>query len=405
MQQDTDLFAEESGVKTKTFHKGSMIYKEGQDSKVAFLIKQGRVGIFRIIGNKRVSLGERGPGQVFGEMGIISGENRTANAEALDFTEVIILDRPLLRTMLLKSPRPVQIIAGYLADRVKTLSARITERPTGNMFYSVCRVLALNYKAAAAAAPKPAQYEMSYADACRAVKDILLVSQIEIDEIVEKLVKMTVLELTEIKSAYYRADPLLDTVRKGSEFVKDRTVRIPDMEKFLQVAKTLSRELRAQADFSCDLEFMDLTDFAREADAPPEMIYRKMAFREIPENLFFFHKPSALAYIERMGREFFQRAKRPRLKIEDLQTVDDIAAVDNATLQEAFSSLGFHKMAVLVAMAGDEARDKITRNLSKKIATVVLDEAGRLDGMDPEEAAGVEQELIDRIKSLKGLAQ
>jgi hypothetical protein len=244
---------------------------------------------------------------------------------------------------------------------------------------------------------------MGYAEACRTVKDILLISQIEIDEIVEKLVKMAVIELTEIKSAYYRADPLLDTMKKGSEFVKDRTLRIPDLEKFLQVAKNLSRELRDLSDFSCDLEFMDLSDFAREAEAAPEMVYRKMAFREIPENLFFFHKPTALAFIERMGKDFFQRAKRPRLKIEDLQTVDDIAAVDNATLQEVFSSLGFHKMAVLAAMAGDEARDKIYKNLSKKIAKVVQDEAGNMDGMDPDEAAGVEQELLDRIKSLKGL--
>jgi CRP-like cAMP-binding protein len=403
MRHDSDLLAEENGARTKTFHKGALIYKEGQDSKVAFLVKQGRVGVHRIIGNKRVSLGERGPGQIFGEMGIISGEKRTANAEALDFTEVIVLDRPLLRTMLVKSPRPVQIITGFLVERVKTLSARITDRPTGNMFYSVCRVLALQYKAAAAAAPRPGQFEMGYAEACRTVKDILLISQIEIDEIVEKLVKMAVIELTEIKSAYYRADPLLDTMKKGSEFVKDRTLRIPDLEKFLQVAKNLSRELRDLSDFSCDLEFMDLSDFAREAEAAPEMVYRKMAFREIPENLFFFHKPTALAFIERMGKDFFQRAKRPRLKIEDLQTVDDIAAVDNATLQEVFSSLGFHKMAVLAAMAGDEARDKIYKNLSKKIAKVVQDEAGNMDGMDPDEAAGVEQELLDRIKSLKGL--
>jgi hypothetical protein len=133
------------------------------------------------------------------------------------------------------------------------------------------------------------------------------------------------------------------------------------------------------------------------------MIYRKIGFREIPENLFFFHKPSALAYIERMGKDFFQRAKRPRLKVEDLETVDDIAAVDNATLQEVFSSLGFHKLAVLAAMAGEEAQEKIYKNLSKKIAKVVHDEAQNLGDMDEDEAAGVEQELVDRIKSLKGL--
>jgi len=55
------------------------------------------------------------------------------------------------------------------------------------------------------------------------------------------------------------------------------------------------------------------------------------------------------------------------------------------------------------AMAGGEAREKIHKNLSKKIAKVVQDEAQNLGGLDDDEAAAVEQELMDRIKSLKGL--
>ncbi|MFZ5811669.1 MAG: cyclic nucleotide-binding domain-containing protein [Thermodesulfobacteriota bacterium] len=403
MRHDTDLLAEEGSARTKTFHKGALIYKEGQESTLAYLVKQGRVGVYRVVGNKRVSLGVRGPGQIFGEMGIIGGEARTANAEALEFTEVIVLDQALLRTMLLKSPRPVQIIAGYLVDRVRTLSARISDRPAGDLFLSVCRVLALNYRAGAAALPKPGLYEMSYAEACRAVKDILLVSQIEIDEIVEKLAKMAVIEVTEVRSAHSRPDPLLDRVKKGPAFVKDRILRIPDLEKFLQVAKNLSRELRDRQDLACDLEFMDLADFAREAGTTEDMITRKIGHREIPETLFFFHKPAALAYIERMGPDFFKRIKRARLTASDLETVDDLVLVDNATLQEAFSSLGFHKLAVLAAMAGEEARDKIYKNLSKKIAKVVRDEAEAGSGWDEDEAADVEQELLSSIKSMKGL--
>ncbi|QLA16533.1 cyclic nucleotide-binding domain-containing protein [Desulfolutivibrio sulfoxidireducens] len=403
MRHDTDLLAEDGSARTKTFHKGALIYKEGQESTVAFLVKQGRVGVYRVVGNKRVSLGVRGPGQIFGEMGIISGETRTANAEALEFTEVIILDQALLRTMLLKSPRPVQIIAGYLVDRVRALSARITDRPTGDLFLSVCRILALSYRSGAAAAPKPGHYEMSYAEACRTVKDILLISQLEIDEIVEKLAKMAVVELTDVKSAYFRTDPLLDTVKKGADFVKDRILRIPDLEKFLQVAKNLSRELRGQQALACDLEFMDLADFAREAGTTGEVVYRKIGYREIPDTLFFFHKPTALAYIERMGPDFFKRAKRPRLTIKDLETVDDLVQVDNATLQEVFSNLGFHKLAVLAAMAGEAAREKIYKNLSKKIAKVVRDEADSRSDWDEDEAADVERELLTSIKTMKGL--
>ncbi len=400
MRRDIDLLDDEAGSKIKTFHKGALLFKEGQPSDVAYIIKQGRVSIFRVLNNKRVGLGERGPGDMVGEMGVITSEARSSSAEALEFTEVLILDRTLLHTMLLRSPRPVQIITGYLVERVKTLSQRITDRPTGNLFLSICRVVALCWQAASRAG----QAELSYAELSRTIKDILLVNQIEIDAVFEKLKRLRLVEMTAIKGAFPRKDPLLGAKKNGETFVRDQLVRLPDADKFLNVAKNMSREYGDRSDFGVDLEFCDLADFAREAGSTPAIIYKKIGYGEIPEELFYFHKAAARDYIERMGPEFFKQARRPRLSLADLQRVDDITAVDNATLQEVFSTLGFHKVAVLAAMAGEAAREKIFRNLSKKIATVVRDEASHLADLDEDEAADVEKELLDHIKTIKGLA-
>ena len=59
----------------------------------------------------------------------------------------------------------------------------------------------------------------------------------------------------------------------------------------------------------------------------------------------------------------------------------------------------------VITMARDEARDKIFKNLSKKIATVVREEVANLGDVDEDEAADVEDELIEQIKSQKGLAK
>lgn len=389
------------GDKAKVFHKGQVIYKEGQSSNEAYIIKQGAVGLYRLSGNKRINLGVMRPGQIFGEMGVISEEKRTAYAEALEYTEVIVLDQPLLHTLLLKSPRPVQIITTYLVERIRALNALVAERSCSNTFASVCNILLLAWKAAPKPAAKNEKLQLSTVDISRTVKDILLISQVEIDDILEKLARMHLVEITEVKGAHYRQDPLLGTRKKTTDFVKERLLTIPDMERFSRVARNMAKE--NQDDCPSDLEFIDLDDLCAVVGAQPETVLKKIAYGEMPPTSFFFHKRSILAYAEKVGTEFFQRAKRPRLKTEDLETVQDIVAVDNATLGEALSQLGFYKVSVLASLAGEEARSKIMANLSKKIAAVVTDEISRLGAVDPDEASDIEDELLTLIKTMKGL--
>lgn len=401
MERKAAMKTPEVGDKNKTFHKGQVIYKEGQSSNEAYIIKQGAVALYRISGNKRINLGILRPGQIFGEMGVITEERRTASAEALEYTETIVLDQGLLHTLLLKSPRPVQIITTYLVERVRALNSRVAERPCANTFASVCNVILLAWKAAAKNTPKSEATQLSTADLSKTIKDILLITQVEIDEILEKLAKVHVVEFSEVKGSYYRKDPLLGTMKKSSDYVKERLLSIPDAERFASVVKNLARD--NQDSCTTELEFVDLHDFAAHTGSQPDTILKKISYGEIPENLFFFHKASAWAFAEAKGPEFFSRARKPRLKVEDLQSVDDIVAVDNATLEEALSRLGFYKVSVLAAVAGDEARAKIFHNLSKKIASVVKEEIAGRAGTDPGEAADVEDELLGLIKSLKGL--
>jgi CRP-like cAMP-binding protein len=400
MRRDIDLEDEQRDTTVRTFHKGATLFKEGQPGDVAYIVKTGRVAVYRVINNRRVGLGERGPGEMVGEMGVMTGEPRGSSAEALEYTEVLVCDQNLVRTMLLKSPRPVQILAGYLVDRVKALSARVTDRPAANPFLSVCRVTALCWQAAG----RTEVQELRYAELCRTIKDILLVSQIEIDAVFERLKQMHLVTITDVKGSFTRKDPLLGSEKPGTAFVKDRLVRLPDADKFLAVAKNMARDAKGRPDFEVDLEFCDLPDFAAAAGTTPDILYKKIGYREIPEELFFFHKGQTMAYIERMGPDYFKQARKPRLSAADLERLDDIVHVDNATLQEAFSSLGFHKVAVAAATAGEAACEKIYKNLSKKIAAVVREEAAAMGECDEDEAADVEKELLDRIKAIKGLA-
>ena len=69
MRHSNDPFDDEAGSRTKIFHKGSLLVREGQSSDVAYIIKQGRVAVFRVRQNKRIGLGERGPGDMSASTG------------------------------------------------------------------------------------------------------------------------------------------------------------------------------------------------------------------------------------------------------------------------------------------------------------------------------------------------
>ncbi|WP_034643359.1 cyclic nucleotide-binding domain-containing protein [Desulfovibrio inopinatus] len=393
--------------KLKIFHQGQNIYRVGQPSNVAYMIKSGKVSIYKIVNNKRVVTATLGAGQIFGEMGVISGEKRTSNADALEYSEVLILDQAVLHTLLLKSPRPVQIITGYLVERVKSLNERITDRPSGNVYLSACQILALLYKAAQNAPggrTKTQTVELSYVEISKSIKEILLISQLEIDELFDRLEKLTVIEFVDIKGAFYKTDPLLGTKKKTTDYIKDRTVFIPDVDKLMVVARNMFKDMPAeQFPFLSDLEFIDIGRFSDMVGSTPEMIYKKIAYQEIPPSLFFFHKSDITAFAKEKGHDYFQRARKPRMKASELETLDDIEGIDDSTLEDALAKMSFHKLPLLVSLAGGGAREKILANLSRKMVTIVQDELSTNPHYDESAAYDAEEELIDIIKELKGI--
>ena len=398
---------DDASTKYKTIHKGQNVFREGQSATVAYMLKQGKVTLYRVLHNKRVVLSSILPGQIFGEEGLLKGQSRIASAEAEEPCELIVIDSQTFSTMLLKCPAPLQRLTRYLIEQVRSLHENICERPTSSMFMSVCGIIDMAYRTHVNL-PQSARganwgMGMSYAELSRTIKEILLVTQLEIDDVVGKLAKLKFVEIAEDTKAVMKKDALGKMV-KTADFLQDRYLRIPELDKFLGVARNLQSEMQTEnTPLTESLEFVDLFGFADMAKTTPEMVYKKISYKEIPENLFFLHKKSAEAYVKQMGEEFFQRDKRRRVAVEDLEGVNDVVFVDNVTLEQAFERVGFHKPAMLATVAGDEARDKILQNLSKKMSKVVTDEAKDMENLDDMEVADAEDELVAAIKDIKGL--
>lgn len=396
--------------KSKSFNKGQMIFREGQLNPVAYMVKKGTVTVYRVVNNRRVVVGRMLPGQIFGESAVITGEPFHANAVADDFVELLVIDQTTLKTLLLKCPGPIQRIVRYLMDRITTLEKAVHEQPAPNTFLSICQILELSYKAARPAVtvapskvadPALQSVPFSYVEFCRTVRNVLLVTQLEIDEVLDRLQRLGIIAISEIKGATYRKD-LLGNMNVSTEYVQDKHLSLKDPVGFMTVARNLSQEIpEKNPPYTRELEFIDMQGLAEMVKSSGEILYKKLAQQEIPENLFFFPRDAMRDWSQVKGEDFFQRVKRKRLNIDELESVDDLVFVDNNTLRDVFQKIGFHKVLTLYAGAQEETRTKLLGSMSSKIAGMVRDEGGARK-VDDSELADVEAEAIDLIRAIKG---
>ena len=379
----------------KSYFKGQPIYKEGQKGTVAFMIRKGSVTLYRSVNGKRIVLDKLERGEIFGEMNVLSKTDRTESAEAAEYCDLMLLTEQVIQTMLERCPKTIQHLTKLLIKRVHKAGDVNPHRTHRNSFLSICRILEMAQRCHSSMQPNEAKrlpnhrQGIALTDFSKQVKNILLVSQLEIDSTLDQLAALKLISLTSSGS--------------GKAFA-DRFIKVNDLETFFQVASNLHKELAKSTALEPELEYIDIHDLAEEVGAQTDVLYKKMANMEIPESLFFFHKGSALAWAGEQEEDFFKRVKRKKKKAADLEDVNDIVFVDNATLKDVFAKLGYYKLGVLLSSADEGAREKILGNLSKKIAGIVQEESRERGPARPAEAEDVSDELIELIKITKGAA-
>ena len=91
---DSELDNIKTLCQTRKYPKNSMIILEEEMGDVVFIVMAGTVKITRVNDEgKEVILAMLGSGEVFGEMAILDGESRSANALAQENCEVVTINR------------------------------------------------------------------------------------------------------------------------------------------------------------------------------------------------------------------------------------------------------------------------------------------------------------------------
>lgn len=381
----------------RTYHKGKVIFQEGQESKIAYMIKSGSVDIFKIIDKKKTVMGTLRRGDIFGEMSLLADQKRTASAEAASFCELVVLTEEMMNKLLRASPETVRKMLELLAKRVAATDLKTSGTEQNDSFLALATILDLAYREFAYT-PRDKQREIenykmglsvkSYTDT---VKNLAVFSNLEIESFLETVFK---LRLIDIKS-----------VKKGdkSAFV-ERYINIKKFEQFMPNLRNLYKQMRQLgAKIDQRMSFMSFSDLAQRTGSTPDMIYKKVIKEEMPENLVFFNREKALEWGKSKDSDFFRKFRRPRKALEDLESVEDIIFIDNPTLKKALEGFNYYNVSILYSAMDQQGRDKLKRNIGKKVAQILLrDPPSNRDTNDPEVLECCD-ELLDTVRKLKGV--
>jgi serine phosphatase RsbU (regulator of sigma subunit) len=102
------------------FQPGQTILEEGSEGGDVHLIVEGRVEVVKGEGSDETLLAERGPGDLFGEMGLLESSPRFATVRALEPTRLLQLPEENARALLAEQPlllyRTVQVLSARLRE-------------------------------------------------------------------------------------------------------------------------------------------------------------------------------------------------------------------------------------------------------------------------------------------------
>ncbi len=110
---------------TRVYPAGTVLFEEHDPGSRMYVIRRGRVRIYRKSGENEMVLAILGPGEFFGEMALLEDLPRSANAQAVEECELIEVEASTFAQMLKTSPEIAVRMMRRLAARVRELDLRL----------------------------------------------------------------------------------------------------------------------------------------------------------------------------------------------------------------------------------------------------------------------------------------
>jgi len=112
---------------TVKYRPGEVLFKEGDVGGDLYVIRSGRVRVYRERNNLEVMFADVGPGEVFGTMTLLNNEPRTASVRALEPVEAVVMSASVFASNIKDLPKWVVAVLKDLAARVENANEMLVQ--------------------------------------------------------------------------------------------------------------------------------------------------------------------------------------------------------------------------------------------------------------------------------------
>jgi len=136
-----DTGARIRSVFERSFRAGELVYDEGWEGDALFVIQAGQVELIRSAAGGQRVISRHGPGEFFGEMGVLLGRPRSARAVAISDLRLLQLDGRTFEAMCVERPEIAIRVIQRLAARTIHLEQRLAAVGADDVLRPLVRVL------------------------------------------------------------------------------------------------------------------------------------------------------------------------------------------------------------------------------------------------------------------------
>jgi CRP-like cAMP-binding protein len=115
-------------MRTRRYARGQLVFQRGDEGNALYAVKSGQIKICVTTGDgKEVVLNIMREGDLFGEIALLDGGDRTADAQAMAASELLILDRRDFLDFLNRNPAVAINLLKVLTGRLRNTSEQVED--------------------------------------------------------------------------------------------------------------------------------------------------------------------------------------------------------------------------------------------------------------------------------------
>lgn len=112
MASDTSI------LERSVLQKGKVFIRAKDEISRAYVIQNGEVAAFTMQGDQKIEVARYGPGQIIGELGLVSDEIAALSYEALELCTVVTVTRQEFQKRLFKADKNIATIMEHVAKKI-----------------------------------------------------------------------------------------------------------------------------------------------------------------------------------------------------------------------------------------------------------------------------------------------